>query len=141
MVWCRLITTSQTVALGYSVFCELFTEEEWEGFNYASVFFFFFLTTVLTRYSLDLGFWYDSAFGSPVGRVQGVGYIQELVSRLTHTPIETYNSSTNSTLHADDRIWPLNDNLYVDATHEVVVLNSRSHSLLQFGSPTLNVTL
>lgn len=25
----------QTVALGYSKFCEIFTEEEWEGFNYA----------------------------------------------------------------------------------------------------------
>ncbi|KAH0831037.1 phosphoglycerate mutase-like protein [Lanmaoa asiatica] len=97
----------ETVALGYSKFCELFTEDEWEGFNYA----------------LDLTFWYDSAFGSPVARVQGVGYIQELISRLTHTPIETHNSSTNATLHADDRTWPLNDILYVDATHEVVVLN------------------
>lgn len=27
----------KTVALGYSKFCELFTEDEWEGFNYASV--------------------------------------------------------------------------------------------------------
>lgn len=27
----------QTVALGYSKFCELFTEEEWKGFNYALV--------------------------------------------------------------------------------------------------------
>jgi len=97
----------ETVALGYSKFCELFTEDEWEGFNYA----------------LDLGFWYDSAFGSPVGRVQGVGYVQELISRLTHTPIETHNSSTNATLHNDDRTWPLHDKLYVDATHEVVVLN------------------
>ena len=25
----------QTVALGYSAFCGLFTEEEWEGFEYA----------------------------------------------------------------------------------------------------------
>ncbi len=28
----------KTVAIGYSKFCELFTEEEWEGFNYAWVF-------------------------------------------------------------------------------------------------------
>lgn len=73
---------------------------------------------------MDLSFWYDSAFGSPVARVQGVGYIQELISRLTHTPIETHNSSTNATLHDDSRTWPLDDVLYVDATHEVVVLNS-----------------
>ncbi|KAH7882879.1 phosphoglycerate mutase-like protein [Phlebopus sp. FC_14] len=97
----------ETVALGYSKFCELFTEEEWEGFNYA----------------MDLSFWYDSAFGSPVARVQGVGYVQELISRLTHTPIEIHNSSTNATFHASEVTWPLEDVLYVDATHEVVVLN------------------
>lgn len=39
--------------------------------------------------SLDLYFWYGSAFGSPTARVQGLGYVQELVARLTHTPIET----------------------------------------------------
>ncbi|KAH7929279.1 phosphoglycerate mutase-like protein [Leucogyrophana mollusca] len=96
----------ETVALGYSKFCELFTQEEWEGFNYA----------------LDLVFWYDSAFGSPVARVQGLGYIQELVARLTETPIETHNSSTNATLHTPDA-FPFGHSLYVDATHEVVVLN------------------
>jgi len=31
----NLIHTLQTVAIGYSKFCELFTEEEWEGFDYA----------------------------------------------------------------------------------------------------------
>ncbi|KAL1743624.1 histidine phosphatase superfamily [Schizophyllum fasciatum] len=97
----------ETVALGYSKFCELFTEEEWEGFDYA----------------LDLGFWYNSAFGSPVARVQGLGYVQELVARLTHTPIEAHNSSTNATLDGNPTTFPLNNSLYVDATHEVVVLN------------------
>ncbi|KAF8811998.1 phytase [Phlegmacium glaucopus] len=97
----------ETVALGYSKFCELFTEDEWEGFNYA----------------LDLQFWYGSAFGSPVARVQGVGYIQELVARLTHTPIETHNTSTNATLNDNPITFPLGQSLYVDATHEVVILN------------------
>ncbi|EIW74055.1 phosphoglycerate mutase-like protein [Coniophora puteana RWD-64-598 SS2] len=96
----------ETVAIGYSKFCELFTEDEWEGFNYA----------------LDISFWYDSAFGSPVAKVQGIGYVQELVSRLTKTPIETHNSSTNATLHRPET-FPLGSSLYVDATHEVVVLN------------------
>ncbi|KAL4071828.1 histidine phosphatase superfamily [Scleroderma yunnanense] len=102
----QLLCAYETVALGYSKFCELFTEEEWEGFNYA----------------MDLVFWYDSAFGFPLARVQGLGYIQELVSRLTHAPIEVHNSSTNATWHREET-WPLNDALYVDATHEVVVLN------------------
>ncbi|KAF9218807.1 phosphoglycerate mutase-like protein [Gyrodon lividus] len=103
----------ETVALGYSKFCELFTQDEWEGFNYA----------------LDLSFWYDSAFGSPVARVQGLGYLQELISRLTHTPIASHNSSTNATLHSDERMWPVDDVMYVDATHEVVVLNGALYSL------------
>lgn len=30
-----LTAAVQTVAIGYSKFCELFTEEEWKGFNYA----------------------------------------------------------------------------------------------------------
>ncbi|KLO12534.1 phosphoglycerate mutase-like protein [Schizopora paradoxa] len=97
----------ETVAIGYSKFCGLFTEEEWNGFAYA----------------LDLYFWYDSAFGSPVARIQGVGYIQEMLARLTHTPIQVHNSSTNSTLDDDERTFPLDHALYVDATHEVVVLN------------------
>lgn len=97
----------ETVAIGYSKFCELFTEEEWEGFNYA----------------LDLSFWYDSAFGSPVARVQGVGWVKELVARLTHTRIKEHNTSTNATLDDDPTTFPLGQSLYVDATHEVVVLN------------------
>ncbi|KIY44827.1 phosphoglycerate mutase-like protein [Fistulina hepatica ATCC 64428] len=97
----------ETVALGFSKFCELFTVEEWEGFDYA----------------LDLGFWYNSAFGSPVARVQGVGYVQELIARLTHTPIAMHNSSTNATLDDNPVTFPLGQSLYVDATHEVVVLN------------------
>lgn len=28
--------TFQTVALGYSAFCDLFTEEEWKGYEYAT---------------------------------------------------------------------------------------------------------
>ncbi|VDC02885.1 unnamed protein product [Peniophora sp. CBMAI 1063] len=97
----------ETVAIGYSSFCPLFTVEEWEGFDY----------------SMDIYFWYNSAYGSPVARVQGIGWIQELVARLTHTPIAVHNSSTNATLDDDPTTFPLDHPLYVDATHEVVVLN------------------
>ncbi|KAG5727396.1 3-phytase A [Termitomyces sp. T112] len=97
----------ETVAIGYSKFCELFTEDEWEGFNYA----------------LDLSFWYGSGFGCPLARVQGYGWVKEFLARLTNTPITEHNSSTNSTLDDDPITFPLNQSLYVDATHEVVVLN------------------
>lgn len=71
---------------------------------------------------MDLSFWYDSSFGYPLAKTLGVGYVQELVARLTHTPIETHNSSTNATLNDNPITFPLGQSLYVDATHEVVVL-------------------
>lgn len=71
----------------------------------------------------DLYFYYGSAFGNPLSRVQGVGYLIELLARLTKTPIERHWTSTNSTLTDDGRIFPLDQSLYVDATHEVVILN------------------
>ena len=64
---------------------------------------------------------YSSAFGAPLAKGLGIGYVQELVSRLTKTPIETHDSSTNSTLH-NPITFPLGHSLYVDATHEVVVV-------------------
>ncbi|KAI6045790.1 histidine phosphatase superfamily [Pisolithus marmoratus] len=96
----------ETVALGFSKFCELFTEKEWEGFDYAH----------------DINFWYGVSFGSPLSKALGIGYVQELVSRLTQTPIEIHNSSTNATLH-NAVTFPFGHSLYVDATHEVVVMN------------------
>ncbi|KAJ7850562.1 phytase [Mycena leptocephala] len=97
----------ETVALGYSKFCELFIEEEWDGFEY----------------SFDLYFSYNSGFGFPLARSQGIGYVQELVARLTHTPISTHNSSTHATLDDNLITFPFGQSLYVDATHKVVVLN------------------
>ena len=88
----------------------------------------FIYTMLIAFLSLDLFFWYDSAFGSPVARVQGIGYIQEMIARLTHTPIPVHNSSTNATLDDNSATFPLGQSLYVDATHEVVVLNGRSSS-------------
>ncbi|CAE6441606.1 unnamed protein product [Rhizoctonia solani] len=95
----------ETVALGYSKFCELFTQEEWEGFHYA----------------LDLGFWYNDVFGSPISLALGAGWVTEMVARLTHTPVTVHNTTTNSTLHNPTQ-FPLHDSLYVDVTHETVFM-------------------
>lgn len=38
----------------------------------------------------------------------------------------SHNSTTNATLNDDPRTFPLGQALYVDATHEVVVLNGVS---------------
>jgi hypothetical protein len=59
----------ETVALGYSSFCPLFKKSEWKAYEYRS----------------DLYWWYSGSFGYPQARAQGVGWLQELVSRLTHS--------------------------------------------------------
>ncbi|KAG7088757.1 hypothetical protein E1B28_012723 [Marasmius oreades] len=99
----------ETVAIGYSKFCELFTQEEWEGFDY----------------STDLWLWYKSAFGSPVACALGAGWIQELVHRLEHKPVTEKDNkfSMNFTLDGDIRTFPVNQSLYVDATHEELIAN------------------
>ncbi|OJT04255.1 3-phytase A [Trametes pubescens] len=66
-------------------------------------------------YSVDLHFWYSFALVARFAWAR-IGYVQELVARLSHTPIASHNSSTNAT-------FPLDQSLYVDATHQLVVLN------------------
>ncbi|KAG6839977.1 hypothetical protein C0991_009915 [Blastosporella zonata] len=70
----------------------------------------------------DLSLWYEASFGSPVARVQGYGWVKEFIARLTREKIHQHNPATNSTLDNDPTTFPLDHSLYVDATHEVVVL-------------------
>ncbi|KAH9837054.1 histidine phosphatase superfamily [Rhodofomes roseus] len=95
----------ETVALGYSAFCGLFTEEEWRGFDY----------------SFDLDFWYGSGPGNPTAAAQGIGWVQELVARLTKTPLTTFDTSMNSTLDGSNITFPLNQPIYVDASHDTAI--------------------
>ncbi|KDQ12411.1 hypothetical protein BOTBODRAFT_634204 [Botryobasidium botryosum FD-172 SS1] len=75
---------------------------------------------------LDLEFWYSDAHGSPLARALGIGYVQRLIARLTHTPITTHNSSTDNTLDDNPIAFPLDNALYADATHEDVMLKGLS---------------
>ncbi|THG93046.1 hypothetical protein EW145_g8491, partial [Phellinidium pouzarii] len=95
----------ETVALGFSEFCDLFTKNEWKSFSY----------------SFDLSFWYGNGPGNPTSAAQGIGYVQELVARLTQTPITEFNSTTNATLGGGNITFPLNQPIYVDATHDTVI--------------------
>lgn len=94
----------ETVGLGYSQFCELFTEEEWRGFEYF----------------LDLQFQGDYGFMSPNGRAQGIGLAQDILARLTNSSIPADQVTTqNTTLPA----VPNNQTIYVDFTHDDNVLS------------------
>ncbi|KAF7292227.1 Acid phosphatase [Mycena indigotica] len=95
----------ETVALGYSAFCDLFTEEEWNGYEY----------------SVDLSFWYDNGPGNPAVAAQGVGWVQELVSRLSGERIAASTTTTNATIVGSNITFPLDQPIYVDATHDTVI--------------------
>ena len=49
--------------------------------------------------------------------MQGVGYINELLARLTETPVRD-NTQTNRTLDASPISFPLNRTIYADFSHD-----------------------
>ncbi|KAJ3995787.1 phosphoglycerate mutase-like protein [Lentinula boryana] len=112
----------ETVALGYSAFCDLFTEEEWKGF----------------AYGVDLNFWYGDGPGNPAVSAQGIGWVQELVSRLTQTRLTTFDTTLNGTIVGNNATFPLDQPIYVDASHDTVisaVLPAMNFSFLAAGGP------
>lgn len=98
----------ETVALGYSNFCSLFTQEEWLGYEY----------------DLDLQFQGDYGFMSPNGRAQGIGWVQEFLNRLTNSTFDNANVTLqNTTLDDSNVTFPLDQSFYFDFTHDDVILS------------------
>ncbi|GAA5903405.1 histidine phosphatase family protein [Sporobolomyces salmoneus] len=99
----------ETVALGYSEFCSLFTDEEFRVFEHY----------------YDIEFYGNNGPGSPVAAAQGLGYLQELVSRLNHTLITDFsNPAANQTLDGNTVTFPLNQSIAADAGHEVSIADA-----------------
>ncbi|PYH87432.1 3-phytase A [Aspergillus ellipticus CBS 707.79] len=102
MDMCSFDTIAQdTVDTTLSSFCALFTHEEWIQYNYLK--------------SLDK--YYGHGAGNPLGSTQGVGYANELIARLTHTPVHD-DTSSNHTLDSNPATFPLNSTLYADFSHD-----------------------
>ncbi|KAI0169322.1 phosphoglycerate mutase-like protein [Hypoxylon sp. FL1284] len=115
----------ETISLGYSAFCGLFTEEDF--INY--------------EYYYDISFYYNNGPGSPVSAAQGLGYLQEFVARSKGEYPEGW-SAMNTTYDNNSTYFPLNQSIYADATHEVVVLDVLTAFNLTalFNGPPLNGT-
>ncbi len=94
-------------ASGMSDFCNLFTEQEWQGFEQ----------------TLDIEYYYDYSFGNPTGRSQGVGYQQELLARLTNQYITSSNSSVNTSLTNNAADFPLGQPFYADFSHDDIIVS------------------
>lgn len=58
-----------------------------------------------------------TAFGQPAQAAMGKGWAQEWLARTLQQPLNDFNTTTNSTLHTET-YFPLDQNLYVDATHD-----------------------
>jgi hypothetical protein len=93
--------------IGQSDFCTLFTEDEWTGFEN----------------TLDMEYYYDYSYGSPTGRAQGIGYLQELIARLTNKYITTSDSSVNYTLDDNAKDFPLGEKFYADFSHDDIIVS------------------
>ncbi|CAG8145991.1 unnamed protein product [Penicillium salamii] len=94
--------------LGSSSFCALFTEQEWRDFEYF----------------IDLQFYGRYGFGSPSGRAQGIGYVQELAARLQSKLIMSSQSSINYTFDNNTKSFPLNQPLYMDMSHDDIIVST-----------------
>ncbi|KAJ4477454.1 phytase [Lentinula aciculospora] len=84
-----------------SDWCGLFDDEEWRDFEY----------------EMDLDKYYSTGYGQPLGPVEGVGYINELIARLTSRPVNDTTQS-NSTLDQSSVTFPLNRTIYADFSHD-----------------------
>ncbi|KAK5990688.1 3-phytase A [Cladobotryum mycophilum] len=113
----------ETVAYGYSKFCDLFTYEEWQGFGY----------------SIDIAFAAGNAFHSPVGRAIGIGYQQEVMARLKNHTLGYSGSQINTTLDSNPETFPLNQSLYFDFSHDTNIVSIlTAFGLRQFADPLPN---
>ncbi|KAJ5108052.1 phytase [Penicillium angulare] len=84
-----------------SAFCALFTASEWKEYNYYQ----------------SLSKYYGYGAGNPLGPTQGVGFVNELIARLTHTPVRDH-TTTNRTLDSKRSTFPLDKAIYADFTHD-----------------------
>ena len=57
------------------------------------------------------------SYGQELGPVQGVGYINELIARLTGQPVRD-STQTNHTLDSSNETFPLDRTVYADFSHD-----------------------
>jgi hypothetical protein len=78
----------------------------------------------MTETCLDILFWYSFGPGNPTNAALGIGWVQELVSRLTQTRITKFDTAVNSTIVSSDITFPLYQPIFVDATHDTTITAS-----------------
>lgn len=101
---------------GVSPFCALFEDDDWVGFEYSSDVDKYYDTGQADFHKLI----HDSErlfrFGQKLGPVQGVGWTNELIARLTNQPLKDSTQSNHSLP------FPLNRTFYADFTHDTEMI-------------------
>lgn len=81
--------------------CNLFTHDEWLKYDYY----------------YTVGKYYEFGQGNYLGPNLGIGFVNELVARLTNQPVQD-RTSVNHTLDSNPETFPLGLPLYADFTHD-----------------------
>ncbi|KAJ3157314.1 hypothetical protein HDU89_002727 [Geranomyces variabilis] len=84
-----------------SPLCGIFTPSEWADYSYYQ----------------DLQQFTSAGYGGPLGRAWGVGWVNELLARLTDSPVVDH-TSTNTTMDANPATFPLGRSVYLDFAHD-----------------------
>lgn len=98
---CPFTTLASPKPSVLSPFCHLFAAKEWPIYD-----------TVKT---LEKYFSYSA--GNELGPTQGVGWVNELIARLTNQKVKDH-TSVNHTLDSDPATFPLDRALYADFSHD-----------------------
>ncbi|KAL1966445.1 hypothetical protein VTN77DRAFT_4587 [Rasamsonia byssochlamydoides] len=106
-----------------SPFCALFTQEEWQAYDYYQT----------------LGKYYGYGGGNPLGPAQGVGFVNELIARMTHTAVQDH-TTVNQTLDSNSTTFPLNATLYADFSHDNTMTSIFAALGLYNGTTKLSTT-
>lgn len=110
----------ETSGMGYSQFCNLFTKEEWESYEYEA----------------DLKFQANNGFMSPTGKAMGIGYVNEFLERVTHGNYSQPQTTQNNTLDKNPTYFPVNQTLYADFSHDSVMVSIlTAFNFTQFSTP------
>lgn len=83
-------------------------------------------STNLVSVTPDVSFWYGNGPGNPAVAAQGIGYVQELISRLSGERITSFETSVNGTIVSSNVTFPLNQPIFVDASHDTIMSASKS---------------
>ncbi|KAG6329439.1 hypothetical protein ID866_9649 [Astraeus odoratus] len=105
-----------------SPFCDMFTLEDFLAYEYYE----------------DLARYYGTGPGNPLGPIQGVGYVNELIARLTSQPVRD-RTQTNHTLDSSPETFPLDRTFYADFSHDnqLIAIYSALGLFQEDGEPRL----